>query len=284
MVRRKIVGDVVENYKKYADGKSAICYCVTTKHSQMVAEAFNDANIPAAHCDYKTPKDERARLVEDFRTGKIRVFCNVNLFGEGFDVPNAHAVILARPTKSLTLYIQQAMRAMRPDPNDPNKQAVIIDHVENYTRHGYPDAYFNWNLKSAPDNPVRVKTCPKCGKDVAWGTRVCPYCGHIFAVRSGVNPYQISVAEVAGSLDMVYSCGKSALTFKKAPIISRYDEFLVEELGEHNNNAVELALARALEYAQSEEDFELLLKRTKKYCFIQNWRAAHRKFYRRSAT
>ena len=114
MSESKIVGNIIEHYKNIAYGKSAICYCVNVEHSKTVAQRFNDAGIVAAHCDGETNKKVRAQIVEDFRLGKIKILCNAELFGEGFDVPNMQAVILARPTKSLTLFTQQSLRPLRP--------------------------------------------------------------------------------------------------------------------------------------------------------------------------
>lgn len=147
MQQATITGDIVRDYQTYAHGLQAICYCVDVAHSKRVAREFNLRGVKACHVDGDTPKAKRAALVEDFRQKKIQVMCNVELFGEGFDVPNCQAVILARPTKSLTLYIQQSLRALRPDPNDPNKIARIIDHVNNVSRHGLPNENHHWTLE-----------------------------------------------------------------------------------------------------------------------------------------
>lgn len=143
-----IIGDLIDSYHKYANGLKAIVYCVSLQHSEHVAERFRKAGISAAHIDGETPKIVREQVIRDFRSGRVRVLCNVDLISEGFDVPSAGAVILARPTQSLTLYIQQAMRAMRPDSDNPNKRAVIIDHVGNVFRHGMPDDEREWSLES----------------------------------------------------------------------------------------------------------------------------------------
>lgn len=182
MADKKIIGGIVDNYKKFAAGKSTICYCVNVDHSKTVADAFMDAGIIAAHCDGNTPAAERDNIVDHFRRGHIQVLCNAELFGEGFDVPHMQAVILARPTQSLTLYIQQALRPLRPDPHDPNKVAVIIDHVQNYLRHGFPNQNHRWTLD--PNPPKReapaFKVCPECGNAVAPREKICPCCGHEF--------------------------------------------------------------------------------------------------------
>ena len=181
----KIVGNIIEHYKKLAFGKSAICYCVNVEHSKTVAARFNAAGITAAHCDGETNKKVRARIVEDFRLGKIKILCNAELFGEGFDVPNMQAVILARPTKSLTLFTQQSLRPLRPDPKEPNKVAIIIDHTNNSETFGLPDEDRKWTLdpkeeKGAEENHTPTKTCPECYEVVPLATQICPDCGYQF--------------------------------------------------------------------------------------------------------
>ena len=180
---RKIYGDVILSYRKFADGLKAICYCPSIPYSEQMAERFRAAGIPAAHIDGATDKHERDRVIADFRAGKIRVLCNVDLISEGFDVPDCGAAILLRPTKSLTLYIQQAMRCMR---YKPGKTAVIIDHVGNVFRHGFPDDGREWDLYAKPDKKsrkkpeVRAKECPQCMAAVPSTAAECPHCGYKF--------------------------------------------------------------------------------------------------------
>ncbi len=179
--KNAVVGNIIDNYKQLADGMRAVCYCVSLAHSKHVAESFCQAGISAMHIDGETPEAIRTQAIRDFRDDKIKILCNVDLISEGFDVPAMEAVLLARPTQSLTLYIQQAMRAMRPDKNNPAKRAVIIDHVGNVFRHGLPDEDRMWSLetkrrKAAP-RAVGVKVCERCFK-AYWSASVCPYCGY----------------------------------------------------------------------------------------------------------
>lgn len=177
-----VIGDIVRNYQKLAPGRQAVCYCVSRSHSEHIAAQFTAAGIPAAHVDGETPRAERDQIISDFRNKKLRVLCNVDLLGEGFDVPGMDAVILARPTASLTLFIQQSMRPLRPDPDNPNKRAVIIDHVGNCFRHGLPNAPQDWSLESKvkkkQNRILTLHQCPKCFQ--VWDTtsRTCPYCGY----------------------------------------------------------------------------------------------------------
>ena len=195
-----VIGDIVKNYKNLADGKRAICYCINRAHSEHVAASFRAAGIPALHIDGETHKTIRSRAIEDFRTGRLQILCNAELLGEGFDVPAMEAVILARPTASLTLYIQQSMRPLRPDPNNPEKRAVIIDHVGNVFRHGMPDEEREWSLETKKRKPraTAIKVCPACYTAVPSTARTCP-CGHVFAAA----PEERKITETDGTLKKI---------------------------------------------------------------------------------
>ncbi|MDN7011435.1 DEAD/DEAH box helicase, partial [Vibrio cholerae] len=132
-VSRTIFGDVVKTYRDKADGKQAIIYCHSVEFSKQVAENFVNEGVTAVHADAKTPKKLRDEIMSDFKSGKTKILCNVDLISEGFNVPDCEVVIMLRPTESLVLHIQQSMRSMR---YKPDKQAVIIDHVANYLKHG----------------------------------------------------------------------------------------------------------------------------------------------------
>ena len=181
MMEANVFGDIVEHYQRLTPGRQAICYCITRKYSQVMAERFEAAGIPAAHVDCKTGKADREKAIEGFRKGAIKVLCNVDLFGEGFDVPAVGVVILARPTASLILHIQQTMRAMRADPNEPGKRAIILDHVGNMAMHDLPEINRTWSLddrKAKASKPAPLKTCPECYLTVSAAIRTCPGCGY----------------------------------------------------------------------------------------------------------
>ncbi|MDW4303888.1 DEAD/DEAH box helicase family protein [Staphylococcus saprophyticus] len=180
-MQKTIYGDAVTNYKKFADGKKTIIYTHNVESSINVAEKFKDNGYDALQVDGKTPKQQRELAMEMFREGKVNILVNAELYGEGVDVPDCECVILLRPTESLTLFIQQTMRAMR---YQPNKQAIIIDHVGNWYRHGLPDTEHNWKehfeggkKKKSKDNSVPIKECPECFGVVESSYTICPYCG-----------------------------------------------------------------------------------------------------------
>ncbi|PKY89721.1 helicase [Falseniella ignava] len=141
---KTIYGDVVDNYKRLINGQKTILYAHSVEFSRGYAKHFNDNGIPSKHIDANTPKTEREEIIQKFRDGEILVLCNVDILGEGFDVPDCTAVMLLRPTKSLSLYIQQSMRPMR---YQSDKIAYILDHVANFDRHKFPDEQREWSLE-----------------------------------------------------------------------------------------------------------------------------------------
>ena len=171
----KVVGDAAAHYLDICPGKQAICYCGSIEASRAACAAFRAAGVEAAHLDGDTPAGERAAIVAAFRVGEIRVLTNVDLLGEGFDVPACDAAILLRPTKSLSLHIQQSMRCMRPG---PGKTAIIIDHVGNILAHGLPDEVRSWSLSGKPKREASgLRKCPHCGLMNPAEFEACALCG-----------------------------------------------------------------------------------------------------------
>jgi superfamily II DNA or RNA helicase len=175
-----IFGDVIKHYRTLADGEQAIAYCHSIEASLRIAEEFNAEGIPAAHIDAKTPKEQRAEIIAKFRSKEIRILSNVDLIGEGFDVPDCSTVIMLRPTKSLSLYIQQSMRGMR---FKEGKTSIIIDHVGNAHRFGLPDEKRQWSLegkkKSNSGPEIKIKECEICYAVYPSDEKECPMCGHV---------------------------------------------------------------------------------------------------------
>lgn len=168
-----IYGDI----KKYINPDSKIIvYCPNVAFSQQLASELPNA----AHFDGNTPYDERKQIIHDFRTGKIKILCNVDLIGEGFDVPDCDTVFLLRPTMSTSLFIQQSMRCMR---YKPNKTARIYDFVGNCHRHGLPGSITHWDLnqKITAKNPsgerdIITRSCKNCYLVYPGNNPICPYC------------------------------------------------------------------------------------------------------------
>lgn len=81
-----------------------------------------------------TSKGERERILEDFKTGKTKVVVNVGVLTTGFDYPDLDTIVMARPTKSLSLWYQIVGRAIRPSPN--KDKGWIVDLCGNIDTFG----------------------------------------------------------------------------------------------------------------------------------------------------
>lgn len=181
-MKRVIYGDVIAHYEKLAKGKQAIIYTHSVEASESVSNAFENAGYSSIAISGKTPPEERERAMRSFRDGELTIMVNCELFTEGIDLPNVDVCIMLRPTQSLSLYLQFAMRALNPR---DGKTAIIIDHVGNVDRHGLPNADRDWSLKGVDKAKKKTKlgepttrTCDDCYATFWSVERICPMCGH----------------------------------------------------------------------------------------------------------
>lgn len=186
MDKPAIVGDAIGHYKRLCPGKRAVAFAAGVQNSINIAAQFNEAGIPAEHVDGSMRAEDRDAAVDRFRRGETLILCNADLFGEGFDVPAIEAAILLRPTKSLSLHLQQVGRALRPC--EGKSEAIILDHAGNSLTHGLPDDEREWDLadrekrRKADKAEVAIRQCRECFF-VYRPSRECPSCGHVPPVQ-----------------------------------------------------------------------------------------------------
>lgn len=195
MSGRTIYGNVIESYRRFCPGERAIAYCVSVKHARETAAAFISAGYQADFISSGTPPKQRQEIMARFRTGAITVLCNVGIIAEGVSIDEVTACLLLRPTESVALGIQQAMRCMR---YLPGKTAKIIDFVGNYTRIGLPDDDREWSLEKPLKRRPRLddqgnfylRCCPECFMTYPTAP-VCPFCGTAYPL----HPREIQAKE-----------------------------------------------------------------------------------------
>lgn len=176
---RRRVGDIVEHWQRRAEGARTVCFAADVKDSRKIVDAFQAAGVRAEHLDGETPTGERDAILSRLERGETRVVSNCGVLCEGWDMPVVACAILARPTKSEGLYLQQAGRILRPHPEKP--WALILDHAGVIREHnGGPIADRDFDLgppkkrKGVSEEPPRVKTCPQCFALVPAQVRTCP--------------------------------------------------------------------------------------------------------------
>lgn len=218
MDQPKLVGDVISSWKKIAQGKKTIVFATSVSHSMNLAESFVDMGVRAAHIDGTTDNDERERVLNEFNRGTIQVICNCMVLTEGFDCPPAEVCVLARPTKSLGMYIQMVGRVLRPYPG--KEHATIIDHSGAVYMHGFVEDEVKWSLD--PKKPLSIKErkierdkeeamiiCDGCFTAYS-GSNICPKCGHVAEKKS--KYVEVLDAEL-GFVDKASRTVKKKLTY-----------------------------------------------------------------------
>ena len=138
---------------RYAKGKKGIVYAIDIKHAEHIAEIYQKNGIKAIALSSKTPDKDREEILERFRNtqtggkkplkeGDIQVIVNVSLFDEGLDCPDVEFIQMARPTLSLSKYLQMVGRGLRV--YDGKKYCLILDNVGNYRLFGLPSDDRDW--------------------------------------------------------------------------------------------------------------------------------------------
>lgn len=215
----QIVGDVVAHYKKISYqllGRLGlgITFAVDVESAKEIAQAFRDAGVPSEVVTAKTPDLLRAQILRRFKRREVLQLINVDLFGEGVDIPAVEIVSMVRKTESWPLFVQQFGRGLRllisstlagiwGTFTDAERLAhiaasekpfgIIIDHVGNVIRHGLPDAYHPATLEdrarrsSGPSDAIPTRVCTNtnahgveglvCAATYERFHKSCPFCG-----------------------------------------------------------------------------------------------------------
>lgn len=191
MNRPKLVGDVVAHWLQHAAARRTVVFASSIDHSVALYEEFLKAGVAAEHVDANTPQEIRDATFDRFRAGSTQVLTNCFLASYGFDLPELSCVVLARPTKSLMLYLQMIGRGLRPA--EGKTACLILDHSGCVHRHGFAHDPRFWTLEGeraliqADQSPresreTKQLTCPECQCAFS-GARLCPECGYFFAPK-----------------------------------------------------------------------------------------------------
>jgi superfamily II DNA or RNA helicase len=124
---------IAEAYREHAADRQGLLFAPTVHSAGVIADALREEGFSAALVHGGTPKDERRRLIAEYRAGRIQILCNCGVFTEGTDLPMCSCVVIARPTKSNGLYIQMCGRAFRLWPGKAD--GLILDVVGATARH-----------------------------------------------------------------------------------------------------------------------------------------------------
>jgi len=168
------IAHLYNTYHAFASGKKGIVYAIDRQHARHICDYYHQRGVGCCVIDSKTPAEERRTLVNDYIEDRLQVMVNVDIFGEGWDVPEVEFIQLARPTLSLSKYLQQVGRGMR---ISQGKEAVLIlDNVGLYQTFGLPTEERDWRMtfegrlagrgQQGTQRPVIVKEDGKAEKEL----------------------------------------------------------------------------------------------------------------------
>lgn len=128
--RNELIVDVLKEYFTTGEAslRQGVIFCVNVSHANEMARLLNKAGIVASSYTGQTKKPES--VMEDFKNKKIRFLCTCNMISEGWDYPELGILVMARPTLSKVLYLQQIGRGLRK--TDIKKNVIVIDVVDEY--------------------------------------------------------------------------------------------------------------------------------------------------------
>lgn len=201
----KINGAIVEEWKRHANGWLTVCFAVNIEHSKAIVEQFRQAGVKAEHLDGSMKKADREGILARLASGETTVVSNVGVLTEGWDCPQTACCILARPTKSVGLYLQMAGRVLRPHPSKTH--ARIHDHAGCLVQHGPPDEDRDYSLtadlrrqRKKESGGEAVVNCPQCLRVCRVLDVRCPACGFQFEQRHTPGGERGKVKTVEGGL------------------------------------------------------------------------------------
>lgn len=183
----ELVADIVQTWMKHGKGRPTLAFACNVAHSKFIAEQFVNAGVNAVHVDgyggSDEEKAERHAKIQAYKNGEVEILSSVGICTKGFDAPATACLIVARPTKSLSLHWQIVGRALRTHPS--KAEAIILDHAGNFVRHGFPTDPIDFELNDGEKSEAKTDSrktgeklpvpCGACGM-LKTGHK-CPGCG-----------------------------------------------------------------------------------------------------------
>lgn len=191
--RPKLIGDVVTNWLRIANGKRTLCFAVNKAHAAALLDCFQRQGVAAEMLTYADDEVRREKVIGRLQSGGTTVVINCFLMSYGVDIPSVECITLARPTRSLTMYLQMVGRGLRA--SDGKTHCILIDHGHVVENLGLPQTAHEWTLDDGRNVNAEalepsgrygtaaeaLRTCGNCA--TLWLTSEqggnCPECGWV---------------------------------------------------------------------------------------------------------
>lgn len=184
------VFNVLLNYKELCEGKKTIIFNSSAKTNLIVYQKFKEAGYENVRMFDSVNKEEsgcRKSLLEWFSETPDAILLNVGVFTTGFDSREVQAIILNRPTGSLSLFIQIAGRGGRSTTKIYKDHFIFVDGGGNIDRFGEWSSIRDWREiffkgfgkeRAKKANALDIHDCPECGALYLKSLSICPECGY----------------------------------------------------------------------------------------------------------
>jgi len=187
------------------DRKAVLIFASGVTHGHHIQRVIQEEHhIECGFVCGDSPDGWRKKMIDDFKSGKLKYLCNINVLSTGFDAPNIDCIAMLRPTMSPGLYYQMVGRSFRLCAG--KQDSLVLDFGGNIVRHGPVDSLRINPVDSRGNGEAPAKQCPECAEVIHAAYSKCPACGYEFpppekqkhdttASSEGVLSGQVSSAE-----------------------------------------------------------------------------------------
>lgn len=201
-----------KTFDKLCDGKKTLLFTSSTETNLLYSKLFSDKNVKTYDSVNNSPS-ERYDIVEWFRTTPDALLINTGCFTKGFDVCDVEVILMARATKSLSLWIQIAGRGARKTSKIEKPYFLLIDGGNNNEEHGIFSFDRDWRKiffdKQRKSYLKDMYECEECGYTFEKKDKICPNCGAEIPEKEQPEEKEQKLFEIKGK--------------KNAPIIPTLD-------------------------------------------------------------
>jgi superfamily II DNA or RNA helicase len=184
--KKVILEDIVSHWEEHALGKKTMTFCINIQHAEDMAQSFTERGYPSVAISSDDGQDVIREKLKKYYSGEYINLCSVDLFTMGFTIKECGCIVLARPTASLMIFLQQIGRGRMPA--DGKDFLIILDCVNNFDRHGHPNDDREWSLEGKQKKPeIKWKRCSECRRPIPMQAKICPECGFEKEKKPGIG-------------------------------------------------------------------------------------------------
>jgi hypothetical protein len=132
---------VAQSMKRLAWKRHHIAlYAPTVTSARMCARVIEqETGWPTEWLSGELAPSVRDQRIADFKSGRVRVLCSVDILTTGFNMPGLDCIVSVRPTQSSALWQQIMGRGTRTAPGKEN--CLLLDYAGNLDRIGGVDCF-----------------------------------------------------------------------------------------------------------------------------------------------